>query len=53
MAFLPLGAVLLSALILGEPVRLLHMVAGACVLAGIMLASVAPSTNVENPCYGK
>lgn len=53
MAFMPLGAVLLSALILGEPVRGMHMVAGACVLAGIMLASVAPSANLEKPCYEK
>ncbi len=52
MAFLPLSAVLLSALVLGEPIRPLHVVAGVCVLAGIMLASVGP-VHSESPCHGK
>ena len=57
MAFLPLSAVGFSALILGEPVRGLHVVAGACVVVGIMLASVNPRAgemkNSEKHCYGK
>ena len=53
MAFLPLAAVLLSALILGEPVGIVHLAAGTCVLGGILLASVPSSKQIESPSYGK
>lgn len=39
MVFLPVSAVLLSSLILSEPIRILHLIAGACVMVGIILAA--------------
>lgn len=37
MAFIPLSAVLLSACVLHEPIQSIHLIAGSCVIGGILL----------------